>query len=213
MGTAAFATQIFIVGAPVAFNAEPTTPLGDLRYQITDETRRLIEPGEPIAAFDDVGNPLAISSIDFANGVIMLNDDPGTAVEIDGSFVTRSLLGGSKSYSYELTGDLLETTSFDQTSTNGGFRTRCYGLNDVTVSIDRYDDLGRLFTKSKLDRTIVFIEVRPGGSSGDALKGWFVVESDSLSGELSGLEEESINFMPANIGAGNEGTAVSFLTV
>ncbi len=207
MAVAAYATEVYSAGAPVIINGEPTTSLGNGQFQISDASRRVLSPSHEVSAYDDQGDPLKINKLYLATGVIEVDGAP-SVVTIDGAFVTLSLFAGSKSYSYELNGDVLETTSFDFTSQNGGFRTRCYGLEDITVSISRYDDLARQFALSKLNRESVYLEIRIGGGA-EILQGWFAVENSSLSGDIGSLEEESLNFMPISI-SNQEAIPVSF---
>ena len=211
MSVAAYATEIYTAGSPVGFSSEPTTDLGDNKFQVTDTDRRLFDLNTLVIATDGAGNNLLIESVDFLNGLVTLVN-PATEVFITGAFVTKSFIGGTKEYSYELNGDVLDNTSFEATTGNGGYRTRCYGLNDVSVSLSRYDDFTRDFISHKRSRERVLIEIRPGGGT-DVLRGWFVVETSSLSGEVGGLEEESLSFLPAQVSSLQEGNAsVSFQT-
>lgn len=193
MSQAAYATLIYSVGAPVVINNEPMTDLGSFVFQITDAARRLLSPDTVISCYLDAGGEVEIKQVDYFNGTVTLFSDPGDDVVLDGAFVTKALISGSKSYSFELLGDVLEDTSFNKAQGNGGYKTRCYGLNDVTISLDRYDDASHKFKEHKRNREKVYIELLPGGGP-SSLKGWFVMETSSNSGEVGGLEEESLNF-------------------
>lgn len=214
MSVASYGTIIYSVGAPVTVVAEPATAtgLGSNEFQITEESRRLLSPETAIRAYDsNDDSEMQIIAIDYFNGVITTLNSPVGDVEVDAAFVTKVPIGGSKDYSYELTGDVLENTSFDMAKSNGGYRTRCYGLHDVTVSVSRYDDLVQQFKNSKIAREKVYIEIWPGGGP-SVFKGWFVVETSSVSGEIGTLEEESLSFSLASISdqQGKTGSVFSF---
>jgi len=213
MSQAAYGTIIYSVGDPVIFNGEDTTDIGSNQFQINDVSRRLFNPDTEVSAYDD-GVEIEISNIDYFNGIVTLSSAPTdpALVTIDGAFVTKVMIGGSKDYNFEIGGDILDNTSFQTAQTNGGWRTRCYGLHDVTVSISRYDDLTGKFRKHKSARERVYIEILPGGGI-SALKGWFVIEASSFSGDIGSLEEESLSFNLASIGSdqqGGVGTVFSF---
>lgn len=205
MSSAAYATIIYSVGAPVVAVAEPTTDLGALQFQVTDAARRLFHPGTQVSAFLAVdGGEVGIASIDYFNGIVTLTEAPAEAIELDFAYVTKAAIGGSREYSYELGGDVLDSTSFALAQANGGFRTRAYGLHDVSVSISRNDDLSQKFVDHKMAREMVYIEVTPGGS-GATLKGWFLLETDSHTGDLGALEGEDLTFNLANVDAIQQG--------
>ena len=209
--SAAYATIIYSVGAPVVAVDEPTTELSGLVFQITDAARRLLHPGTEVSAFLAIaGTEVPIASIDYFNGIVTLESNPPEAITLDFAYVTKAAIGGSREYNYELGGDVLDTTSFENAQANGGFRTRGYGLHDVSISISRHDDLSSKFVAHKMAREIVYIEVLPGGGP-SALKGWFILETDGHSGDLGALESEDLTFNLANVsGVQQDGLAVIF---
>jgi hypothetical protein len=199
MSQASYATTIFSTGAPVPVVDEPTANTVGNSYQITDAGRRLLDPNYSVTAYDtDDDSEIGIVSIDFFNGVVTLTGAPVGDVEIAASYLTRSVIGGSNSYDFEIGGDIFENTSFDKTSVNGGYKTRGYGLHDITISVSRFDDLSKVFRAHKLAREAVYIEVTPSGSP-ETLKGWFIVETNSLSGDIGSQETEDLSFNLAGI--------------
>ncbi len=109
--------------------------------------------------------------------------------------------------SLEIGGDILDNTEL---ATNAGFRTRCYGLHDWSASVDSnfvglsndplIDDVNgaralRNLRDAKFDRTTLLFRYLPTGSTtdGTGLMGKVLVESYGASGEVGGLETNSIS--------------------
>lgn len=211
--SAVYATLIYAVGAPVVINAEPCTSLGSGVYQITDALRRLLDPSVEISAYDDDDDSeVEIAEINYFTGTVTLADGVVIVgnVQVDAAYLTKELIGGSKAYNFELSGDIPEDTTFASAQASGGYKSRHYGLHDITVGIDRYDDLAHKFRNHRSARERVYIEVQPSGGP-QALKGWFIVETASAAGDVGSLEEESLSFNLASIdGIQQDGKATVF---
>jgi len=135
-----------------------------------------------------------LSKTDYLFGYFFINVPPtGQIALVEGQWISTKLIAGGFDYSLNLEGDIIENTDFKTTSTNGGFRTRTYGIKDVSVSINRHDDLAQTFLDKKMNREKVMLEIRPGGGA-EVARGWFVLESVSKSGDLAGLEDEALSF-------------------
>lgn len=192
MGEAAYKTSIRSGGVSTPFTAEATTSLGGNAFQITNAVRRVIDRKLPVVV--RAGSTVVVpTSINYLFGIVQFSSAQTGAVTIDASFIPLGLIGGSTEYSLEIGGDILDDTSFDLTNTNGGFRTKMYGLLDVSVSVGRNDDLSQAFKNFKLTRSEVLIEIRPGGGT-EVARGWFVLESVGSSGDVGGLEAEDLQF-------------------
>lgn len=209
--SATYGTLIYSTGDPVVINGEDCVHLGGGRYQIEEESRRLLDPRTSVAAYDTVNDSeIVITSIDYFNGIVTLANEALEDVQLDCAYVTKQLVGASKSYSYEITGDVFDETTFASAQASGGYRSRSLGLHDISLSIDNWDDLAQKFKKHKRAKEMLYMEVRPGGGN-LALKGWFIVETDAASGDVGALEEESISFMLASLdGNQQDGKATVF---
>ena len=109
--------------------------------------------------------------------------------------------------SIEIGGDVLDDTDL---ATNAGYRSRCYGLHDWSASADSNykTPTGTAATdaasgaagliavrNAKLNRTELLFQYLPTGSDADGtgLQGKVLVETFSQSGEVGGLETNSIS--------------------
>lgn len=119
----------------------------------------------------------------------------GGVVSVVGQYMPMAVAAGAHTYTLSQTADVLDDTDFTST----GFRSKNVGLFDVSLTLNSWEPLSTQFreilvassTSARRGQPIVG-EVNPGGSSLFA-RGWFVVENDSLSGDVSGLEEASIS--------------------
>ena len=207
MSQAAYKTIIKVGGNSTAFVDESTLALGGNQFQVTDSTKRVFDRRASVTVYDN-GNEVTPVSIDFLFGVIELSGAPGGDVTVDASYIPLGNIGGSMEYSLDIGGDILDDTNFNQAGSNGGYRTKGYGLIDVSASVGRYDDLAKTFKNHKKNRSEVFIEIRPGGAS-DVARGWFVLENANSSGDIGGLESESLQFNLSDL----DGKSFSFRTV
>lgn len=109
--------------------------------------------------------------------------------------------------SFELQGETLDDTDL---ATNQGYRTRCLGMNDWSISADSNfkpltgegvnDNASgatalKMVRDSKINRTTLYARYLPTGvfNDGTGLKGKVVVENFNMSGDVGGLETISIN--------------------
>ncbi len=217
MSIASYKTEIRLGGVPVAVVNAPcdelSTTSGRL-FRILDPTRRVMSSSAAVVVKNAVSSAvIAVGdySINYMDGVVITNDEIGDGIKLDYSYIPLTFIGGSKEYSLELGGDLLDNSSFheDEDTNNPGYRSRISGLNDVTASFSRFDDLTRVLEDKKLARTPVLISIRPGGAeSKEVATGWFIGETVAKSGDVSAIEEDSFSYALA----GDIQTCFSFST-
>jgi hypothetical protein len=54
--------------------------------------------------------------------------------------------------------------------------------------------LNKKIIDAKIAKTPLFLKINPGGSK-ISISGWFQIETDSLSGEIGSIEEESVSLV------------------
>jgi hypothetical protein len=137
----------------------------------------------------------AIVDINYVFGKVTFNSTQGATVNVDGTYMPMAIAAGAHSYTLSQVADVLDDTDFTST----GFRSKNIGLFDVSLSLNSWEPLNNQFheflvassTSARLREPLV-AEVNPGGSTLFA-RGWFVVDNDSKSGDVSGLEEKSVS--------------------
>jgi hypothetical protein len=131
--------------------------------------------------------------VNYLEGVIRILVAVGGDLTISGRYIPLLYIGGSKEYSVEIGGDVLDSTAFHSESTlSEGYRTKVCGIHDISVSFSRWNDFSNALTNAKLARTPVFVRINPGASS-TFITGWFQIESDSLSGDIGSLEDQALS--------------------
>jgi len=199
MGTQGYLTTVKKGGTPTALTNEPMTNLSGNTYQITDASRRILDR-DVVPVFGDQGgsptniHPSDIASIDYLFGIVTFNTakvEP--VVVVSGNYMPMSDIAGANNYTLNHAGDVLDDTAYDNTSGNA-YRSRVLGLRDVSLSVDRWDQLTQEFFTAINDRTPLIIEVQPGGAGNPLARGWFVPESETHEGDVSSLEAANLVF-------------------
>jgi len=101
--------------------------------------------------------------------------------------------------SMEVGGELLDNTNL---ATNEGYRTRCYGLNEFSVSADSIycasTTAFRIIKNAWMNQKVVRVAYLPTGQvDGTGLSGDVIVENMGWSGEVASLEQVSISLQGA----------------
>jgi hypothetical protein len=194
MGSPAYKAIIKTIGVETAMVGEPCTLLYPWVYQITNPLKRILSRTSGITILVD-GFPLDedLPDVNPLTGVITFAYDPEGDVTISASYVPTSELVGGFSYQLGIQGDILDDTNFKDARL-AGFRSKIYGLLDVTVSFERHTDFSAKFINHKKNRDDVLIVIQPGGISGTGFIGWFVPEKVGEGGEIGGIEDESLSF-------------------
>lgn len=200
MGQAAYSANVRIGGVSTAFADETLSSNGDFTtFTMDDPIKRALDDEAEITFFEDE-NPIAESDILDVNsvtGTVTFASDKTGDITASGRFIPlQTFVLGVTQYSVELGGDILDSTHLAQTSTDGGYRGRTYGLRDVSVSLTRHDDLSGTFKDKWRASERVLLELTTAGGK-QVIRGWFVIEAPNSSGEVSGLEEEALSFQLA----------------
>ncbi len=199
MGSAAYKAQIKIAGDPVRVVKTAFSRVGNTAtYKANNAAHTIISPDFRVIVYragdfsDTIITPLEYS-VNYLLGEITFYAVPPatTQISVTYNYVPTATTVGASSYGVNLSGDILDDTNFKDADANGGYRTRLYGINDVSISLSRFNDNSAVFKTLKEKRKRVLVEIRPGGT--ELVRGWFVIESDNTSGDVGGLETEEIS--------------------
>lgn len=97
------------------------------------------------------------------------------------------------SYDLTLEAAILDKTGFREAQISDGSRVREAGLFDVNASLSGFGRISSQISDAFHDRESVLIEVIPGNGE-EIFRGWFVVDTDSLSGDVEDLETGDLSF-------------------
>lgn len=205
MTFAGYLTKLRVSGIPTAMVSEDMSTSGGSStaavYQI-NSTLRQVWDRKVVPTFRQTASSTgalisstAIVDINYVFGKVTFNSTQGGTVNVTGTYMPMAIAAGAHTYTLAQTADILDDTDFTST----GFRSKNVGLFDVSLTLNSWEPLNNQFheflvassTSVRLREPLV-AEVNPGGSSLSA-RGWFVVENDSKSGDVSALEEKSIS--------------------
>ncbi len=205
MAVAGFKTLMKRVGLATAFTDELMNANSTVnnRYKINDGTKDVFDR-TAVVTFKSSAAGTTISSTDildvnFLFGRVTFKTTHGTLVAGTGTFLPVQNIAGAHSYTLTQANGLLDDTDFGST----GNRTRTPGLQDITLSISRWDTLSTapnaqyfddhiLNTTGSQGTTRAMIELIPGGTTSKTARGWFIVESHSRSGGVADLESGDV---------------------
>jgi len=206
MSFAGYLTTLRASGIPTTMANEAMSPVGGSStfssYQIDSTTRRVWDRKVTFTfqQTSSTGSTIAstaIVDINYLYGKVTFNATQSTAIVVTGTYMPMSAVAGAHSYTLNQVTDVLDDTDFSST----GFKSKRMGLHDISLSLNRWEPLDNTFTKMWLGSSTsstavrlepVVAEINPGGSTLTA-RGWFVVENDNKSGDVSGLEEASVS--------------------
>lgn len=190
-----YLTTVRSSGTATSFTTEAMSGSGVGPYEIDDTTKEIWDRDTTLTFYED-GSPISASdvlSIDYLFGKVTFVTNKLLAITVSGKYMPMTNIAGANSYNLNLIDGVLDDTEFGITGANQGFRTRRYGLKDVSISISRFDDLTHAFFDIINNRTSVVIEIQPGGQN-VYTRGWFVLESIAPGGDVASLESEELTF-------------------
>jgi len=205
MGSPGWKATVKRSGTSTQFTDEAASLVSGKTYQIDDETKQVWDREQPVTVKDNgvLVDSSNIEFIDYLFGKVTFTAGYTVTgpVTVSGSYLPMQAVAGANAYNLNHTGDLLDDTDFEGAQANGGYRTRLYGLRDVSASITRWDDLSKTFADIIKNRSVVVIEIRPGGGP-DVFRAFMVAESANESGDVAALESEEISFQLDGEGVG-----------
>ncbi len=202
MGLAGYLAVVRKGGTPTTFTNEA---FGDdtgstiaNKYVITDSAKAVWQrntvPSFREGATGSTISSTDIAAIDYLFGKVTFNSTHATVVG-SGKYVPLSSIAGAYQYTLTMTADILDDTDFDST----GYRTYLPGINNVTLSLTRWDTLNLEFwnvleNTNATGSSRFVADIQPGGT-GPIARGWFVVGNDGRSGDVNSLEQGDVELV------------------
>jgi len=156
--------------------------------------------GAPLMAAD-------IKSINYLHGEVELTQADltrlsGTArtghdavrIASGGKFFIMQNLANAMSFTLGQTVNAVENTTFPGAQINDGFRTFQYGLKEVTLEVGGIYRSTPDWVQALIDRETLLIDISPDGEGKSSFRGYFNLMTQSQSGDVGALEEESLSF-------------------
>jgi hypothetical protein len=214
MPIAGFSTSVKVSGTPTTLTTAVTTDLGDDVYQITDATKRVLDPDTAVVVFDDGVEVDAadVLSIDFLFGRVELSGPPVGAVTVSGAYLPMLQVAEGYEVSYSDSADVLDATVFVP-GASAAPRRKMLGLDSLTGSIGVLEPLitdldaggGTVTLKDLLrDGTDVLVEITVAAT--EVLRGWCVLSNGSVDAAVDGRVEAGVDFEGSVIETQNAST-------
>lgn len=150
--------------------------------------------------FEDGSTPIpatSIKCINYLHGEVEFVDGyaPTGTVSVTGGFyyITQNL-ANAMSFTLGQTVDAVENTTFPVAQENDGFRTFQYGLKDVTLEVGGIYRSDPNWVAALTARDTILIDISPDGEGKSSFRGYFNLMTQSQSGDVGALEEESLSF-------------------
>ncbi len=197
---ASYKTVLNAISDIDSFTDEPMTAVtgDDKIHFITDRTKSRWDP-ETIPTFKADGvdvDEADIEHVDMLFGIVIFTVDK-VNVTVSGEYVSVLPVVYANSYTLNTNTTVLDKTGFKEAKDNDGYRLRKTGLLEASMNIsgfhDMTEDFATEFDELIASRKPFFIEVIPGGDY-QRFRGWFVCETDNLSGGVDDLEGQELSF-------------------
>lgn len=198
-GFAGYVAVLQQPGATTAFTGEACTSVTAHQYQITNTAKRVWDRTVAVVVKDNGTDVTAthVDSLDYLFGVINFN--PGytvlTPVTVQGSYFPLTTMGTAKTWTLEMTANMIDNTDLAIAQANGGFNTFQTGLIKVELSLDGFYVLSSGFEALLEGRTEVILSINPDGGGVTLARGFFKPSNRKQSGAVGALEDESMTFM------------------
>lgn len=184
-------------GTPTGMTGAACTLVSAKTYQITDATKRVLDPGGTFVVYDNaVDHTSDVESIDYLFGKVTFKSTYTVtgAVTITGDYLPMAVIAQNHgSLSLEMSGTDLDATTRADAQSNGGWMVHQVGLIDITASVERFDDLANTYHDLLIAQTPVLLEFSLANGA-LICRGWFVLTADNAEGDVSGLENETMEF-------------------
>lgn len=197
-GIAGYSATIKKVGITTTMTTEACTLVSGKTYRITNTAKRIIDPAVAPTVFDNAVNRNSeVLSIDYLMGTVTFKNTYTVtgAVTITGSYYPTATLGKAKSWDLKQTAELIDQTDLATAAANSGISVYTPGLRTVTLDLKGFYDITSGLRAALTGRTTLIIEINPDGSGKSLCRGFFKATSESQSGDVGALEEESTSFV------------------
>jgi hypothetical protein len=183
-------TSILVSGAGLALTDEATSLITGTTYQVTNATKRLLDPDAAITVKDGgVTIDPDDYTLDRLFGRVVLAGAPGGAVTVSGTYLPVAAVATATSFGISRKATNVETTPL---GAPGAAVQRQQVLKDVSGSIGRFDEADDLFVDALIAGGAVCVQLNVSGSPHRRM--WALVMTSDIDGEADGLLEEGIEW-------------------
>ncbi len=207
MALQGYKTTVRLTGSATILTSEGTSTYSTAAHtrQINTASKRVLSSTAALTIKSGSYTLLAsdILSVNYLFGAITLTtaftgSTHSQSIKVSGKYLPTAVLTGAHTYSLSQSATLLDNTDYSST----GWTSRVQGLKDVTLTVDKFEDMDLSIYNTITAGTPLIIEIRPGGT-GNAVRGWFLADSETLSGAVNALEANNLKFsLDTQVGTG-----------
>jgi len=182
--------------AAATMTNEPCALVSGKTYQITNAAKRQIDHATAVSVRDNAVVVAAsnILNIDYLFGRVTFVSGYTVvgAVTITGKSLTLTEVAKYKSISLTQSADAIDLTDNPTARANGGYTVQGQGLKTVSCEIGGIFSTTNDFIDLVAGRTTFLVEINPDGAGMSVARGFFKPASQSQSGAVGDLEEETL---------------------
>lgn len=187
MAVQGYLARIKVSGTATALTDEPTTDLGDGRYQITDSAKRVLTLDTVVV--EDGGVPTVESyTIDRLNGIINFGSVAVRTITVTGNYFPMSVAAEANEFSLNLSANNNDTTRF----IDDGYVRREQGLKSADGTISEFYLIDAYFANKLISGDPVVLELYPDGTEKISL--FAMLNSDEIASAVDGVVTSSVGF-------------------
>lgn len=196
-GQAGYTTTIKKQGTTTATTGEAMSVESGQIYKVDAATKEIWDRSATITVYDGTSDVTSeVEWYDYLFGRVKFDDTYTVvgAITADFSYFPTSALGKSNSFSLTMTADTIDTSDFGTVQGNSGYRTYDPGLRTVSIDLSGIYDSTAALKDEVTGRNELIIEVDLGAYGKSVARGFFKALTQSQSGDVGALEEESVTF-------------------
>jgi hypothetical protein len=198
-GYPGYIAKLLKPGTSTAMAAEACTLVSGQTYRISAATKRIINRAIAVTVFDNaVDHTADVESIDYLFGKITFKAAYTIIgpVTITGEYFPMLTLAKFQSFTLTQTAVAINNSDMPNLQTNGGFETFEPGLKTVNMDLPSVFAAADGWHGALVSRAEYVIETNPDGTgiTGSVARGFFRLMTDTQSGDVGALEQESLKF-------------------
>lgn len=198
-GFAGYTVALKQGGTPIATAAEAMALVSGKTYETTDSVKAIMDRTSPPVIKDNAIIVAAadILEIDYLFGRVTFaaSYTPTTPITWDGDYIPTAAIAGAKEFTLTQTANAIDETTIVEAKANSGHRIFDYGLKTVSLDMTGVYAVSNGNLASLKARSEVIVEINPDDSGLAVARGFFRFSTQSQSGDVGALEEESVSLI------------------
>lgn len=196
-GFAGYVVKLEKSGVSTPLTNEAMSQVGSTKtYVITDAAKQALNPSVAIVVNDNaIDKTSEVLSINFLMGEVTFKSTytPSGPITLTGEYFPLTEIGGARTFTLSQTAASLDNTDIPTARANGGFRTFDRGgLKSVSLEIGGVYKLSNAFRAALIARDEIIVSINPDNNNLSVARGLFKYMSESQSGDVGALEEETL---------------------